>query len=247
MMSTKSFDQHTYLASVYWFLHFQYNGWFFFACMGLFVQYFQRVTGRIISKNVWRLMGASVLPAYGLSILWLPLPGWVYLLIEMASVAQFGGWVIFLKQASVILTHIKQSPMAKGMLIYLALATTLKIGLQLGSVIPAVSKFAFGFRPVVIAYLHLVLLAITSIFLLLYPMLQGSIPATRTFQKALLMFSVGVLLNELVLGTQGIASISYTVIPLANEMLFAIALLLLCCMIWLLKAVHKSGGESVIV
>ena len=35
MMETKNIHQDYYLASVYFFLHFQYNGWFFFACMGL--------------------------------------------------------------------------------------------------------------------------------------------------------------------------------------------------------------------
>ena len=37
MMATKMVHQNWYLASVYFFLHFQYNGWFFFACMGLLV------------------------------------------------------------------------------------------------------------------------------------------------------------------------------------------------------------------
>jgi hypothetical protein len=71
MMATHSINQHVYLASVYWYLHFQYNGWFFFAIMGLFVHYFHNQTGVVISKKVWILMGSSILPAYGLSILWL--------------------------------------------------------------------------------------------------------------------------------------------------------------------------------
>src|SRR6476469_4420968 len=37
MMATKTIHQNWYLQAVYFFLHFQYNGWFFFACMGLFI------------------------------------------------------------------------------------------------------------------------------------------------------------------------------------------------------------------
>ena len=34
MMANKIVQQNWYLAAQYFFLHFQYNGWFFFACMG---------------------------------------------------------------------------------------------------------------------------------------------------------------------------------------------------------------------
>jgi hypothetical protein len=247
MMATKSFDQHTYLGSLYWYLHFQYNGWFFFSCMGLFVQYFHHLTGVGISKNVGWLLGASVLPAYGLSTLWLPQPLWIYLIIVLASITQFAGWMLFLKQTVSIRFYSALAPLAKWLLIYLAIASTLKICLQLGSVIPAVSKFAFGFRPVVIAYLHLALLAITTIFLLTYSLLKEFVPGNRPVQKGIVVFAAGVLLNEGVLGIQGIASISYTVIPYANETLFALAILLLIGLIMIVNGLRKSVAESTLV
>lgn len=248
MMATKSFEQHVYLASVYWYLHFQYNGWFFFACMGLFVQYLHTLTGKIISQKVWQLMGLSVLPAYGLSTLWLPLPAWVYLLIVAASLGQFAGWILFLKETTATAFFSKLAPITRWLLIYLAIASTLKIGLQLGSVIPAISKFAFGFRPVVIAYLHLVLLAITSIFLLTYAFLQAFIPVfSRPVRVASILFAAGVLMNELILGIQGIASISYTVIPFANEMLFAAAVFMLISIVMLIKAVTTEKSKGALV
>ena len=37
MMVTQNIHQNLYLSAVYFFLHFQYNGWFFFACMGLII------------------------------------------------------------------------------------------------------------------------------------------------------------------------------------------------------------------
>ena len=48
----------------------------------------------------------------------------------------------------------------------------------------------------------------------------------------LILFSLGVILNEVVLGIQGVASLSYTLIPFINESLFGIALLLFTSILW---------------
>lgn len=45
MMMTKSLQQEAYLGSVYFFLHFQYSGWFFFAIMGLLVSKLSKLQG----------------------------------------------------------------------------------------------------------------------------------------------------------------------------------------------------------
>jgi len=94
------------------------------------------------------------------------------------------------------------------------------------STVPSIGKLAFGFRPIVIAYLHLVLLAIISGFLLVYLFTNQLVLQNNTIKKALALFIIGIFLNELVLAIQGIASFSYTLIPYVNEMLFGIAILL---------------------
>ena len=49
MMASKNVHQNVYLASIYFFLHFQYNGWFFFGCMGLFAD---KLKTQVISFNM---------------------------------------------------------------------------------------------------------------------------------------------------------------------------------------------------
>lgn len=107
-----------------------------------------------------------------------------------------------------------------------------KFLLQLGSTVPAISKLAFGFRPIVIAYLHLILLAIISLFLLFYIYVNDFIAVNKKTVLGLVLFSIGVVLNEVVLGIQGIASLSYTLIPNINEALFGIAILLFASILW---------------
>lgn len=229
MMATKTINEAVYLSSIYFYLHFQYNGWFFFACMGLLFGLLKLNTAdHPFYINCFRLMAVSCVPAYFLSTLWLELPLWLYIVTIIAALVQFLTWIKFAavvwKEQSMAIRSFP--PMLQNILLFVAFALTVKLALQLASVIPAISKLAFGFRPIVIAYLHLVLLAIISLFLLFYIYATKAIALSSPIKKGLLIFAVAVLLNEIVLGLQGIGALSYVVIPYANEMLFCVSLLL---------------------
>lgn len=222
MMASGRINQHIYLASVYWYLHFQYNGWFLFAGIGLFSAYMRARIGTFIIPNaVYRLLVWSCLPAYGLSVLWLKLPWAVYFAVVLASLAQCLGWFFLMRQ--ILHKKLPWKQTAHTAMLFAATALSIKFLLQLVSVIPAVSTLAFGFRPVVIAYLHLVLLAGISTFLLGYLFASGTLHDHGRARKALWLFLAGVFMNELVLGIQGVASFVYWPVPWANTMLFAAA------------------------
>ena len=230
MMITKNISQNGQLAAIYYFLHFQYNGWFFFAAMGLLLDQLNlHSSSAPVIRTAFRLFFISCLPAYFLSILWLEIPVWFYALIVVAACTQVYAWIILLlaiRKANPIIIRM-QPPILRYILYTVAIALSLKVLLQLGSVIPVVSDLAFGFRPIVIAYLHLVLLAVISIFLLFYIYANALFRHTKNVLMALLLFAIAVWLNELVLAIQGIASFSYTAVPYANIMLFVAAILLL--------------------
>jgi hypothetical protein len=229
MMATKNVPQDLYLSSIYFYLHFQYNGWFWFACTGLFVSYLQpNLTNARDNETVFQLFAWSCLPAYLLSVLWLKLPVWVYALAAISAVVQVIAWFKLVKLSlSIFKINPRISAFLKILLKGIAFCVTVKLLLQLGSVFPVVSKLAFGFRPIVIAYLHLVLLAIISGFLLTYLYTNELVRRTSKTIFFLVIFIVGVFLNELLLALQGIFSFEYMLIPYANEMLFITALILL--------------------
>lgn len=236
MMATKKIPQHAYLAALYWFLHFQYNGWFFFAIMGLFFNYLYSIVPAIKkSDTIFWLFAASCIPAYGLSVLWLEIPIWIYAIIIVAAIAQFWGWIklLLLLKESDFLKSEKMNRLNKFLLLFVAIALSIKLSLQLGSIVPAISKFAFGFRPIVMAYLHLVLLAITSAFLIAYIYATGLIKVNKLAITGILLFISGVFLNELVLAVQGIASFSYTVVPYVDKVLFGVAIYILISLLTL--------------
>ncbi len=229
MMATKNVPQDLYLSSIYFYLHFQYNGWFWFACTGLFVSLLQpNLKNTHENDTVFQLFAWSCIPAYLLSVLWLKLPVWVYALTVISAIVQVIAWF---KLIQLSLPFFKSNPRISAFLKILfkgiAFCVTLKLLLQLGSVFPAVSKLAFGFRPIVIAYLHLVLLAIISGFLLAYLYTNELVHRSTKTMVFLVIFVFGIFLNELLLALQGIFSLEYLLIPYANEMLFIVALILL--------------------
>ena len=230
MMVSKNVVQDLYLSSIYYYLHFQYNGWFFFGCMGLVFGFLNlKKSEHPFFETTIKLFTIACIPAYFLSTLWLDLPLWLYVITVFAAIIQVFAWFKFLW----VLMQIKKNlllnytRLLQYILVFICLALSIKLLLQLGSTVPFISQLAFGFRPIVIAYLHLILLAIITLFLLFYITANHLIFITRKLKIGILIFSIGVLLNEVVLAIQGVASFSYTVIPYVNEILFGIALILL--------------------
>ena len=243
MLVLKDFDQHTYLGSIYFYLHFQYNGWFFFACTGLLmtmaVPAFPDAATR---RTIFRLFFAASLPAYFLSTLWANLPTWLYTLVIIAALMQAVAMLmlangLWRRRASWLPSVNGQ---ARWLFMVAGAALVIKLGLQLGSTVPEISKLAFGFRHIVIAYLHLVLLLILTVFLLGYLRRENLLPDMPVTRTGLVLFVGGAIFNELILTVQGVASLSYTVIPLANEILLAASAIMLAGAVSLVAGCRAS-------
>lgn len=245
MMMSGHFNQNWYLASIYFYLHFQYNGLFIFSCMGLAINELPRILPHFkYDKLIFRLSFASVIPGYFLSILWAKLPMWLYVVVVIAAFLQLVAWLKLIndvRKGSSGGIHLTTT--IKYLLLFVGIAFSIKILLQLGSTIPELGKLAFGFRAIVIAYLHLVLLAIISVFLLAYLYSINLIQNNKWTTTGLIVFTIGVILNESVLAVQGIASFSYFALPYVNETLFGAALVLLLGAILLVISQRKKLGN----
>jgi hypothetical protein len=158
-----------YRNSIYFYLHFQYNGFFFFGILSLFLKLTE---DRMSEKDRRRVIQASYiliaccLPAYFLSILWAR-PGMIFNFIGFVSaIGQLGGLFIFIKPIKRLLTTAGMSRQEKVLFSLSFSALILKSILQLISAHPSIAVFANEFRSIVIAYLHLVLLGGISLFLI---------------------------------------------------------------------------------
>jgi len=228
MMISKSLDQHIYLASVYWYLHFQYNGFFFFGCTGLFINYLSTKNHQINDKNVFLTLALTCIPLYILSVLWLNPPLWVYLIAGVAAVLQLTVWIQFIaKIRNLHLFHTSKDTFSFMVFYFGIVSSLIKMLLQTGSSIPSLSHLAFGSRAVIIAYLHLVLLAFISVFLISYGDINKCLCVTNSCKNGIKIFLAGILINEILLAIQGLASFSYTVVPLINESLCIASLIMI--------------------
>lgn len=227
MMATKHIPQEWYLSSVYFYLHFQYNGWFWFALFGLWMADVpMTLQNKKINKKAFSLFFYSCVPAYLLSVLWIKFPFWIYGIILLAALAQIWGWYLMLKNFGKYAQE-NIEPFYRFLLKCVALCISIKLLLQLFSLVPELGKLAFSFRSIVLAYLHLVLLAIITTSILVYIRKQNILMYGKHFALFFALFALGIFLNEIVLTTQGIAAVSYTLIPKINEILFGISILLL--------------------
>lgn len=241
--------QKLYLSSLYWYLHFQYNGWFSFACIGIFLEYLsRRVPEYRLSQRAFLLFALSCVPAFGLSELWLHVPAWLYWIIALAAVLQLSAWITILR--SLHYSTFMRLPDAPGLTIllfrYLAVAMTIKLLLQLGSVIPEVSQWAYGYRIIVLAYLHLVLLAVISVFLIAFAYVNFDFHHNRLTKNGILVFITAVFLTEFTLAVQGVGIMYKEAMPWVYEALFVIALGIVGGIVLMVRGQieHKKGKEN---
>ncbi|GGA94496.1 hypothetical protein GCM10011511_17240 [Puia dinghuensis] len=213
-MSHELGDMNFYYNAIYLYLHFQYNGWFTFGVLALF--FFSASRAGIVfpatsSRWFFWLMAGACIPAYTLSLLWTAPAGWVWMVAGVAGLAQWvallvltvllwrsrGKWVLALR------------PMERLLWFCAYIAFGAKIKLQALSVIPFFGRLTFGYRPVIIAYLHLVMLCFVSFFMVGFLIRTGIFRMRRSLGHfGLGIWMTGVIGNEVLLLIQSLLALS---------------------------------------
>jgi hypothetical protein len=176
-----------YFFSIYFYLHFQYNGFFLFGVMSLFFNVIEEKKipfDNFKAKRMGLIMAIACVPAYLLSVLWAN-PGYLFNVIGALSAAtQIVAFIILLTLVIDIRFELrKHIPRATRILLCIAsFAFALKLILQLLSAAPDVARMTYELRPIVIAYLHLVLLGMISICLFAWYLEQNLIQRSSARQ-----------------------------------------------------------------
>lgn len=226
-------DSDLFDMAIYFYLHFQYNGWLYLALIGLFIFILQKKriahSPILLGTGFWIYI-ISLLPGYLLSVLWADVGPFA---TKLATIGGIGQWIGILFVLLAFKEIWKQVAKEYNKLTLTGLSIVfgllfLKSTMELGLISPMLADLIYDTRDIIIGYLHFTLLGFISIFIMLQLQMLERIhtqnPAT-TF--GFIIYFAGFLWNEGLLFYSGLAHwLPLPILPVLKVSLVGASLLL---------------------
>ena len=156
-----------YKQIIYFYLHFQYNGWFIFALIGLWLKYYETKGAKFSEKTssrTFNILFFSNIAAYALSLLGFTLPAYIYWIAILSAFIQLLGlrYLYRLLFANEIKVFHSENNITHQIFRFSFFALFVKYLMQLISALPNIGDAAFLSREVTIGFIHLVMLGVIS-------------------------------------------------------------------------------------
>lgn len=191
-----------YNLSIYFYLHFQYNGWLTFAVFGLFFNALE-LDGFLHEKSakafLW-LMVLAAIPSYSLSALWTQPPAWVVVVgyasagIQIIALAVL--WFLILKTK----TAFRKFTVINFLFLLSFIAFNVKVLMQFMSAFPLIADLAYKVRNFTIGYLHIVFVGFVSFFIIACIARMNLISLKKPVAKlGMTSFIIGFILSEAII------------------------------------------------
>ena len=157
-----------YYASVQFFLHFQFNGWFTYGILAILLFYFGKQKRPIdIDKRVLWLLQISLILTYALSVTWSTPEAILFYLDSVGVLLQvFSLGIICYHIYLAIKDYEFKYSFSKWLLIIGVLSIGIKILIQTTVAIPAIAKISYTIHNFVIGFIHLTMLGSFSLSML---------------------------------------------------------------------------------
>jgi hypothetical protein len=250
ILIAKSGDSILYRDSIYTFLHFQYNGFFTLSVMSLFINRLKK-SGIELNRSA-RMFSTflclSIVPCLFLSLLWhnKSLYYWIAglgCIFILLSLIYFFALVRRLDKRQVF-----KEPLARTLWTFAFLSFALKMLLNVGTIIPSLGNAVYGDRPVIIGFLHLVFLGFVTFYILSSLIEEGYFKnrAGRTITIPFILFSSGIISNELILMLQGLGILFSTNSFLFNWLLWGAAIILFIGALLIALSIQGVGSKKAI-
>jgi len=222
-----------YNMAIYFYLHFQYNGWFTMAIFGLLFKLLEQLGLFVDEQKVklfYRLLVYGIIMTLTLSFLGFGPSPYVRIVGILGAVLQlWAGYlllrILFLKSD---LSQLLVNNWLKWFFGMALFSWLLKIMLQFLSVIPVITDFVYLNRDAIMTYLHLSFLGFSTCFIIGLFIFKRHLYITgKVSQLGFLLFLVGVGLMELTIGLRSLPQyLSLEFFSLLNYLLFFESILL---------------------
>lgn len=211
-----------YNLAIYFYLHFQYNGWFLFTILSLTLFQINK-----FDKDNWQrafnLFFISTLLNFSLSTLWTN-PGWVINIISVLS-ALMQLHALFLMSKDFI-TYFNTLDNAKSYVYKIVFALfALKVFFSLLGSIQEVALYVYYNRNLVIGYLHLIFLGVVTPFFFQQIANDLHLNPKNKYKRAMLIYFVFFLISEILLGLSSIGLRGDTIILISDWLVYTTWLL----------------------
>ncbi|WP_339660266.1 hypothetical protein [uncultured Polaribacter sp.] len=205
IMNTLGNTSHLYKNAIYFYLHFQYNGWFIFCLLGLFIFLLEKHEISINKKAFslfYKLMIVSCCSTLFLSFLWIKPSIFIYILAFLGAVLQLIALLKFQHIINSIKADLskKTTPFIYQVLQFIYILFIFKIVLQAITSIPCFAELISQIIDFVIGYLHLTFLGIASLSLFVFLKEFGLLKLSKFWLR---MYLTGFILSEILLFYKG--------------------------------------------
>ncbi|MEM8566408.1 MAG: hypothetical protein AAGF85_08090 [Bacteroidota bacterium] len=191
-----------YNLSIYWFLHFLYNGFFVFGILAFLLKNEEKK----LTRTIFLWMNASIVPLFALSALWIFSSVVIYSAAFLGAAFQGAALYIYVKSKNFNFMLLKRSGLMLALCFF---AYCLKILFQLIACFAPVQKFINTTVPfTVIRFIHLVMNGFFTLALLQIFYQQKLLPSSWTTRWGNYLLILGLILSEALLFGQGLLSYS---------------------------------------
>ena len=241
-----------YYNTVYFYLHFLYNGFFVFVLFGLLFKIFEKQRIHIsekLLKGFFIYLNAACIPTYALSILWSDVSSVYYVIGFAASLLQLISLIFLVIIIKKVLLQLKWTGLSRLLLFFSLIAYGCKIILQVLSAFPYFVEKSLALKPYfIIGYLHLFTLAFMSVFLfLILKQLRNIKMLSKISKFGMYAFLSGVFCTELIMFLQGgFLLLRFSAIGNYNIFLFGFSALIVVGLLTIfLNQVFKGTKSSI--
>lgn len=205
IMNTLGTTTHWYKNAIYFYLHFQYNGWFIFSLIGILLLILEKNKINIQTKSLstfYKLMIISCCLTLFLSFLWIKPPVFIYVLAIIGSVLQVVALIKFQQIINSFKTELsnKLNKFTYNFLKFIYILFVFKILLQLVSAVPFFAALVSQIKDFVIGYLHLIFLGLVSLSLFIFLYYYGLLKLSKLW---ITIYLSGFIISEILIFYKG--------------------------------------------